>query len=373
MKDEVSGYVYRPFWDNLPFADIHFSITPDILHQLYQGVLKHLISWCQIILGTDELDRRIRCLPPAYGVRHFSNGISALSQISGKERKNMGKILLGCLIGSNMPNQAISAVRAILDFIYLAQYPTHDEDTLGYMRDALSRWHQNKACFITLEVHESLNIPKFHALEHYLDMIRFFGTTDNFNTEMFERLHIDFAKKGWRASNKRDEFPQMTRWLSQQENIQTFNQELSWVLEQHEIHMQSPSLSSSTIATPSSSGPSISSSHVYLPKTPTSPNKKLSDIERTHCVPLFSCHIKEYLGMLDPAATKSSIQDAVNYPIPFERVNVYNSFKSAPTSLEDDVDEKDVVKASPLHGGRFDTVVVLTGDTAEAVSFTGDS
>ncbi|KAE9389231.1 hypothetical protein BT96DRAFT_947028 [Gymnopus androsaceus JB14] len=235
MKDEVSGYVHRPFWDDLPFADINFSITPDVLHQLYQGVLKHLISWYQDILGEQELDRRIRALPVAYGVRHFKNGILALSQISGIERKNMGRILLGCLVGSAMSNRGITAVRAILDFIYLAQYTTHDDDTLFYMTDALKIWHSNKSYFIQVGSRADFNIPKFHSLEHYVEAIHFLGATNNFNTEMFEHLHIDFAKKGWRASNKHDEFPQMTQWLSCQENIQTFNWELAWIKEQQSL------------------------------------------------------------------------------------------------------------------------------------------
>ena len=32
------------FWKDLPFIEIYSSITPDILHQLYQGLLKHLIA-----------------------------------------------------------------------------------------------------------------------------------------------------------------------------------------------------------------------------------------------------------------------------------------------------------------------------------------
>ncbi|KIY61623.1 hypothetical protein CYLTODRAFT_362602 [Cylindrobasidium torrendii FP15055 ss-10] len=72
-------------------------------------------------------------------------------------------------------------------------------------------------------VREHINIPKFHSLQHYITSIRYFGTTNNFNTEMFERLHIDFAKKGWRASNHRDEFPQMTVWVSRQENMKSFD------------------------------------------------------------------------------------------------------------------------------------------------------
>jgi hypothetical protein len=330
-------------------------------------VLKHIITWCQKILSEDELDRRLRCLPLSYGVRHFKNGISALSQISGSERKNMAKILLGCLIASDMPKAAFTAVRAILDFIYLAQYSLHDDATLSYMEDALSTWHKHKNCFIALQVREHMNIPKLHSLLHYVQSIRFFGTTDNYNTEMFERFHIDFAKKGWRASNKRDEFPQMTRWLSRQENVQSFDRELSWILEQ-----QSLAAASSGSDTNSQSVPlKPLSSSILLPKVPTAPNKLLSVIERTHRVPLFTQHMKAYTEMLKLHATTATVREAITRDLPFQRLDTYYSFKFSPERLEEGVDVKDVVKASPLKGGRFDTVIVLTSAEAESVGLEG--
>src|SRR5882757_4169708 len=67
-----------------------------------------------------------------------------------------------------------------------------------------------------------LNLPKFHAMVHYTQSICTFSTTDNYNTEMFERFHIDFAKEGWRASNFRNELPQMMHWLEKQEKVATF-------------------------------------------------------------------------------------------------------------------------------------------------------
>ena len=59
-------------------------------------------------------------------------------------------------------------------------------------------------------------------MQHYAECIRNFGTPDNYNTEMFERFHIDYAKEGWRATNFRDELPQMTQWLSHQEKVAMF-------------------------------------------------------------------------------------------------------------------------------------------------------
>lgn len=38
---QISGAVEQPFWKGMPYANIQLSQTPDVLHQLYQGVLKH--------------------------------------------------------------------------------------------------------------------------------------------------------------------------------------------------------------------------------------------------------------------------------------------------------------------------------------------
>ncbi|KAF9521462.1 hypothetical protein CPB83DRAFT_778694 [Crepidotus variabilis] len=119
MKDDVSGSVSVPFCTDFPFTNIHNSLTPDVLHQLYQGVVKYLIEWSQTLLTNKELDVRIRSLPPVYGVHYFDNGFSVLSQISSLEQKEMVKIPLGCLVGI-VPDDALVAFKALLDFIYLA-------------------------------------------------------------------------------------------------------------------------------------------------------------------------------------------------------------------------------------------------------------
>ena len=50
--------IYHPFWESLPLSDIYVSITPDILHQMLQGVMKHLISWLTHpnIFGSAEIN-----------------------------------------------------------------------------------------------------------------------------------------------------------------------------------------------------------------------------------------------------------------------------------------------------------------------------
>lgn len=48
--------VQHPFWEDLPYANIFCSITPDLLHQMYQGIIKHMISWVTEICGAAEID-----------------------------------------------------------------------------------------------------------------------------------------------------------------------------------------------------------------------------------------------------------------------------------------------------------------------------
>jgi hypothetical protein len=52
--------VVDPFWKDLPYVHIYRSITPDTLHQLYQGILKRLIGWVITAVGCLEVDARCR-------------------------------------------------------------------------------------------------------------------------------------------------------------------------------------------------------------------------------------------------------------------------------------------------------------------------
>ena len=365
MSHDVAGTVQRPFWHGFPLCNINQAITPDVLHQLYQGVFKHIVAWCQIAVGKQRLDSRIRALPPAYGLRRFKNGISALSQISGSERKNMAKILLGCLVGI-MPAVGIKALTTLLDFIYIAQYETHDEITLGYLDDALNRFVQHRHYFIDIGLREHFNIPKFHSLVHYADSIRLFGTTDNYNTEMFERLHIDFTKNGFRASNKRDEFPQMTRWLSRQEKLSRFETHLRPRTNLPPDPPGDVSMEPNPTLHPKKT-------MISMAKHPTYPKSTISVIKEKHNTPDFDYYLKVYIN--SRLSQPLRISELDNHLLPLTKLDVYNLFRFHPTAINDGDSEGDVVKAlrkSRTHPkGQFDTVIVLVGDEAESTGVEG--
>ncbi|KAG1837634.1 hypothetical protein DFJ58DRAFT_718846 [Suillus subalutaceus] len=226
--------IVHPYWEGLPFVNIFESITPDILHQLYQGLVKHLLAWLSDACGSAEIDARCRRLPPNHHIRHFMKGITTLSRLSGTEHNQICRFLLRIIIDIRLPNmsspQLLCAVRGLLDFLYLAQYPCHSSETLTILDEALNLFHDNKDIFIDFGIQNSFNLPKLHFALHYAHMIQMYGTTDNYNTEYTEHLHINLAKDASRSTNHKNEFAQMTTWLERREKNFCHEKYIQWRL-----------------------------------------------------------------------------------------------------------------------------------------------
>jgi hypothetical protein len=60
-------------------------------------------------------------------------------------------------------------------------------------------------------------------------MIRLLSSANGYNTESPEWLYIDFAKKAYRASNRKEYILQMIQWLGRQEAMHYFSSYLTWL------------------------------------------------------------------------------------------------------------------------------------------------
>lgn len=151
----LSRVTTRLSWDH-KCVNIHAILLSDILLQLYKGVVTNLVSWMtktivkvgkprrlakkrgqdgQLRLGqtskVTQLDERFRVVPPFPDLKLFQH-YSKVVQWTGNKQKVMVQQLIVAatpLLIHDAP-EAIQCARAILDFTMLAQYVSHDDETL---------------------------------------------------------------------------------------------------------------------------------------------------------------------------------------------------------------------------------------------------
>ncbi|TFY57388.1 hypothetical protein EVJ58_g7052, partial [Rhodofomes roseus] len=352
-----------PFWRDLPYVNIYASLPPDILHQLYQGMVKHVIAWVKSAYGARVIDARIQSLPPNHNLRHFSKGISHLARVSGTEHQDICRVLLGTIIdlrlpGGQSPVRLIRAVRALLDFVYLAQLPAHTSTTLDRLDDALARFHANKAVFEALGIRDHFNFPKLHSLQHYVSGIKLFGTADGTNTAQSEHLHITLAKDPWRKSNRKDEYPQMTTTVVRLEQIHAHALYIQWRRDGR------PDISSVPTRIPHKP-------HRHITRNPTCTSVPFAKMESQYGASDFEETLKEFIiRHKHPELSGRDLAETISlYDLPFRSVSVWHKVKfwnqdafkrrNAPETM-------DVIHARPGYrdtqgraaAGRFDTALV---------------
>ncbi|KAK7680165.1 hypothetical protein QCA50_016674 [Cerrena zonata] len=191
-------------------------------------------------------------------------------------------------------------------------------------------------------------------------MIHWLGSPDNFNTSYTERLHIDYAKEAYDATNHKDEFAQMTKWLEHKEKIIHHSQFVQWRV------AGKPPL------------PKYVSLHLPLPphmKIAKRPLGKVSFdlLERNYHAPYIRDALARYLVQHNnPQATTAQVERlASDFVFHTQRLPVFHKFKlwlGNPNEHRLMSDEFDIIhayparkpkeKSKPVVSARFDTVLV---------------
>lgn len=364
--------VFHPFWEALPLTNVFVSIAPDILHQLLQGMFKHLVQWLLSTFGPSEIDARCRSIPPNHHISIFAKGISRLSRITGKEHKNMSRFLLGLILDLPVPNgqvspRIIATVRAFLDFLYLAQLPSHSSNSLARMEESLTRFHNNKEAFVDIGIRDHFKIPKLHSLIHYIPSIRLFGTTDNYNTEQTERLHIDFTKQAYDATNHKDEYHQMTAWLERREKVQLHSSFIKWRQQTNGDTTPSPI----PIGAPHPGARSLK-----MARTATLKAVSFNDLARKYGATEFQDVLADFIAQMNhPTASGATLAAlASDTLLPFRSVPVHHRIKFSNPDGSEIVDSIQVRPEQKDSRGRqipsrFDTALVRGKSASQGKSF----
>jgi hypothetical protein len=211
----------------------------------------------------------------------------------------------------------------------------------------------------------SLNLvyasPKLHKIQHYVDAIYSLGSADGYNTELPERLHIDFAKLAYLASNKRDFLEQMAIWLQRQEAIFLRSAYLAWCHPTPQADTDNAHEDDVSDTEDLEDSVSHPSKHWIIAKKPPFANVSIEYIETNH-------HLSDFLQVLT-----SFVQRHMSHaptPSKYDRFNVYkqvslilppNRYISANLNIER-------IRTTPAHErqgrragvtAQFDTVFVI--------------
>ncbi|KAG1814484.1 hypothetical protein EV424DRAFT_1630369 [Suillus variegatus] len=191
----LSG-VHMPFWRDWKYACPSVFLAGEILHTCHKFFFDHPLNWIKEAVGKHELDARFTIQHKRVGTRHFAKGVT--------HHRDIQRTIVAF----------IRAIRALIDFIYLAQNPS--------MAQALADFHSFKDAIIDNGAKEDFFIPKLELLQSFCGM---FSADDLFSRT--SRQSKDFALQSMEIF---DLFALLhSRGASLDEDIITTNPALSWV------------------------------------------------------------------------------------------------------------------------------------------------
>jgi len=167
-------------------------------------------------VGDTEIDFRFSVLHPRTNYRHFKEGISTLKQVTGREQRDVQRYIV-VVIADAVPPRFLLALRALLDFRYLAQSPVIDENKQAIsILDAGARRGKKGPI-------GHWQIPKLEFLQSVVPNIRLNGIPSKWSADFTEHAHIPLVKDPARSSNNQGHESQICRYLDHLEKIRNFD------------------------------------------------------------------------------------------------------------------------------------------------------
>ena len=187
------------------------------------------MKWSIRVLGADELDFRFSTLQPIVGFKHFKDGVSTLKQVTGRTHRDIECYIVGVIAGKAPPSFVI-AIRALMDFRYLAQSRLLDDNSLSKLSASLKLFHQHKQTILDIGARvgkgnkrlDHFQIPKLELMHGVVPSVVESGAVIQWSADRTEHAHITEIKVPGRSGNNQDHNPQICRWLDRSEKHHNF-------------------------------------------------------------------------------------------------------------------------------------------------------
>ncbi|KAG1831968.1 hypothetical protein DFJ58DRAFT_719532 [Suillus subalutaceus] len=196
----LSG-VHQPYWRNWGRADPSISLSQRYCMQCHKFFFDHPLKWCKEVIGASELDARFRSQHKRVGTRHFTNGVSHVNQMTGREHHDIQRTLVPTIVGVTSPGFTP---------------PTFTSSSLDSMVSSLNEFHAYKHFILEAEARTGTSgpishfqIPKLESFNSFARSIRQSGAIIQFSADVSERLLITHCKTPFqRTSHQRGTFTQ---------------------------------------------------------------------------------------------------------------------------------------------------------------------
>ncbi|KAG6906603.1 hypothetical protein DXG01_012984 [Tephrocybe rancida] len=220
--------VTKPFWVDWGSACPSIFLAHDPLHGLHKFFWDHVVKWAINIMTGPELDARLKILQPRVGVRHWANGVSKLTQVTGREYRELEKVFIAVINGA-VDSRVMCALRALLDFIFQSQSLVFYDETCEALSAALSEFHDNKQAIVDAGgrrgkkgIINHFRIPKLEMLHIIIRSACLLGAPYQWTSDITERCHITHVKTPYRRSNRRNFHEQCARFMDRVEKLNLF-------------------------------------------------------------------------------------------------------------------------------------------------------
>jgi hypothetical protein len=223
--------VDQPFWRDWALAEPSNLLIPESLHHFHRFFWDHEARWCINVLTAPEIDFRFSVLPPRVGFRHFGEGIAKLKQVTGREHRNVQRYMICVIAGGAAPRDFVIALRALMDFRYLAQAPVVDENVCNMISAALEEFHNHKTAVLDAggrlgakrKVIPNFYIPKLELFQSVVPSIRANGANTQWSADVTEHAHITEIKIPADSTNNQNYEDQICRYLDRLDRIRRFD------------------------------------------------------------------------------------------------------------------------------------------------------
>ena len=234
--------VHLPFWRDwflqtppgvptrMLMADPCRFLTPEPLHHWHKQFWDHDVKWSIRAVGADELDFRFSTLQPTVGFKHFKDGVSTLKQVTGRTHRDIERYIVGIIAGKAPPSFVI-AIRALMEFRYLAQSRQLDDTSLSQLSTLLQLFHEHKQTILDIGTRvgkgnkrmDHFQIPKLELMHGVVPSVIESGAVIQWSADRTEHAHITEIKVPGRSGNNQDHNPQICRWLDRSEKHRNFS------------------------------------------------------------------------------------------------------------------------------------------------------